>query len=80
MSPEDLLVVGYIAAPLTRYLEGNGFFQALDWWRSICFIQHFQRFPYYQQVEMRLRHIYFHRTMQYHVVNCACVLHHFMNI
>ncbi len=33
-----------------------------------------------QQVEMRLCHVYFHRTLQYHVVICACILHHFMKL
>ncbi len=32
------------------------------------------------QVEMQLCHVYFHRTSQYHMVNCACVLHHFMKL
>ncbi len=29
---------------------------------------------------MWLRHVYFHRTLQYHVVNCICILHHFMKL
>ncbi len=30
-----------------------------------------------QQVEMRLRHVYFHRTLQHHMIICTCVLCHF---
>ncbi len=30
------------------------------------------------QVEMRLRHVYFHHVLPYHLDNWACVLHHFM--
>ncbi len=33
-----------------------------------------------QQVEMQLRHVYFHHTLPYHVGYCACVLHHFMKL
>ncbi len=33
-----------------------------------------------QQVEMRLCHVHFHHNLQYHMVNCACVLHHFMKL
>ncbi len=32
-----------------------------------------------QQVEMRLRDVYFHHTLQHYIVNCACILHNFMN-